>query len=160
MFPPRDTDSRKTLEEGASQKPHFRKAMNCWGFTLVESVMAIGIVSFAMLSILGLIPVGLGTFRNAMNLTVETTIVQAVSGDLLRTDYTNLAATNFYFDQEGSKTTNQADRLYTAEVLAPHNLDAAGLVDATAASTLAIKVSNRSHPGATNSYFVIVPKSK
>lgn len=151
--------SPKNTSFGPHIKSGFHTRRNA--FTLVESVMAIGIVSFAMLSILGLIPVGLGTFRNAMNLTVETTIVQAVSGDLLRTDYADLAATNFYFDQEGGMVAKgDTKHLYTAEVLTPQNLDTAGLVSPESAKTVPIKINNRTHPGTTNSYFVIVPKSK
>lgn len=130
-------------------------------FTLVESVVAIGIVSFAMLSILGLIPVGLGTFRQAMSLTVETTIVQAVSGELMRADYTNLASTNICFDQEGNKVAeSDKQRLYTARVLAPEALDAGDLVNSEAARKVPIQISSSTHPETTNSYFVIVPRSR
>ena len=142
----------------ARNRKGFRKAL---AFTLVECVMAIGIVSFAMVSILGLIPVGLGTFRDAMNLTVQTTILQSVSGELLRMDYSEVKATNFYFDQEGVRvgSSSSGERLYTAEVLAPQGLDANGLVSPDAAKTVPIRISNRTHPGVTNSHFVIVPRS-
>ncbi len=130
-------------------------------FTLVESVVAIGIVSFAMLSILGLIPVGLGTFRQAMSLTVETTIVQAVSGELMRADYTNLASTNIYFDQEGNKVAeSDKQSIYVARVLPPEALDAGDLVNSEAARKVPIRISSSTHPETTNSYFVIVPRSR
>ncbi len=134
-------------------------------FTLVESVIAIGIVSFAMLSILGLIPVGLGTFRQAMSLTVEASIVQAVSGQLMRADYTNLASsssTNMYFDQEGNRVAeSDKQRLYVARILQSEALDAGDdLVSSNAARKVPIQISSSTHPGTTNSYFVIVPRSR
>lgn len=149
------------LQENTSRQGLSARSRLTRAFTLVESVMAIGIVSFAMVSILGLIPVGLGTFRKAMNLTVETTILQAVSGELLRTDYANVKATNFYFDQEGVRVagSSSTDRLYTAEIGNPANLDSGGLISSDAAKTVPIKISNRSHPDTTNSYFVVVPRS-
>ena len=56
-------------------------------FTLVETVLAMGIVVFAMLPILGLVPVGLGNLRDAISLTVESQIVQGLSNEILLTNY-------------------------------------------------------------------------
>lgn len=153
MFPPpSDISARRDRSSGRRRSA---------AFTLVESVVAIGIVSFAMLSILGLIPVGLGTFRQAMSLTVETAIVQSVSGELMRADYTNLASTNIYFDQEGNKVAeSDKERLYVARVQTPEALDAGDLVNADAARKVSIKISSSTHPETTNSYFVIVPRSR
>lgn len=130
-------------------------------FSLVEAVISIGIVSFAMMGILGMVPVGLATFRNAMNLTVESAIVQEVSGELQRTDHADLAATNLYFDEQGLRVAGASDsaRIYSAEVLAPQPLDAASLVAPAAASTVAIKICNRAEPAVTNRYAVIIPHS-
>lgn len=130
-------------------------------FSLVEAVISIGIVSFAMMSMLGMIPVGLATFRTAMNLTVESTIVQEVAGDLQRTEYANLAATNLYFDDQGIRVTHaeHPSRTYSVEVCPPGPLDAATLVAPAAASTVAVKVQNRAAPSVTNRYSVIVPRS-
>lgn len=153
MFPPpSDISARRDRSSGRQRSA---------AFTLVESVVAIGIVSFAMMSILGLIPVGLGTFRQAMSLTVETSIVQSVSGELMRADYTNLSSTNIYFDQEGNKVTeSDQQRLYVARVLAPEALDATGLVSSDAARKVSIQISSSTRPETTNSYFVIVPRSR
>lgn len=138
------------------RRPQIRSG----GFTLIETVLAIGVVSFAMISILGLVPVGLGTFRKAMNLTVESSIVQSVSGDVLRTDYTNLAATNLYFDEQGVVAAGGADAksIYTVEVAAPQSIDAANLVSAGAAGTVLVRINNRAQPTVTNSYAIIVPR--
>lgn len=130
-------------------------------FSLVEAVISIGIVSFAMMSMLGMIPVGLATFRTAMSLTVESAIVQEVAGDLQRTEYASLAATNLYFDDQGIRVAdaNHPSRTYSVEIASPISLDASALVAPGAASTVGIRVQNRAEPSVTNRYSVIVPRS-
>ncbi len=129
-------------------------------FTLLETVLAIGVVSFAMVSMIGLIPSGLGTFRKAMNLTVETTIVQNVSSEILRTDYNNLGPATYYYNQEGCKVTsgNFGERIYTVTVNSPTDLNTE-LVEKTAGKTVPIMIENRAHPGEFSKYFIIVPRS-
>lgn len=76
-------------------------------FTLVETVIAMGIVAFAMLGILGMVPVGLTNFREAMSNTAESQIVQGLSNDILLTKYSDLldaygTGTNVtYYSEEG-----------------------------------------------------------
>lgn len=88
----------------------------CWlspprqAFSLVEVVLALGIVSFGLLTTLGLMSVGLTTLHQAMQQTVETQIVQSINSQALLTSYTNLATvysgTTFYYDDEGQYLTN------------------------------------------------------
>lgn len=121
--------------------------------------MSIGVVSFAMVGILGLVPVGLSSFRSALNLTVEAEIVQGVAGEIQRTDYRKLAASNFYFDDQGAPVSgsNHSDHVYSVEVQAPQALDASGLVSPNAAKTIVLAVKNRTRPAETNLFSVIVP---
>ena len=70
--------------------------------------MAIGIVSFAFVSIFGMIPVGLTSFRNAMNASIGSQIVQQVVTDLQQTSFKELtqdaasAQDHFrFFDDQG-----------------------------------------------------------
>src|SRR5687768_5119038 len=60
------------------------------GFTLVEVTLAIGVVSFAMIAMLGLLPVGLTTFQEASTLSVRSQIAQALASEVGRTDYANV----------------------------------------------------------------------
>jgi len=46
------------------------------GFSLVEVTLAIGIVAFAFIAVVGLIPTGLKLFRQSMDLTLATQIAQ------------------------------------------------------------------------------------
>lgn len=74
-------------------------------FSLVEVTLAIGIVSFSLLAILGLMPVGLTTMRQAMDSTIETQIVRQISAEMLLTPFSQLGdAVNKpprCFDDEG-----------------------------------------------------------
>lgn len=125
-------------------------------FSLVEVVLAIGIVSFAMVSILGLIPVGLHTFRSAMDLSVEAGIAQKLVADVQRTDFQNLQSTNLSFDDQGVPVA-PAGAVFTAQVAPPQALAADGIMQSNAAArTVLIKISNRMNPGQTNSYPVVV----
>ncbi len=52
--------------------------------------MAIGIIAFAFVALLGMLPTGLNTFRKAMDTSVSAQIAQKISGELQETDYFTL----------------------------------------------------------------------
>lgn len=60
------------------------------GFTLVEVVLAIGVVAFAFVGLLALMPVGLSNFRKAMDASVGSEIGQRVFNDIQQTDFDTL----------------------------------------------------------------------
>lgn len=77
-------------------------------FSLIEVVMAIGIVAFAFISVLGLIPTGLNTFRLSIDASVGAQIVQRVMNEAQQTDFDvltqNIDGASFrYFDDQGNE---------------------------------------------------------
>lgn len=60
------------------------------GFTLVEVVLAVGIAACTMIPVLGLIPTGLKTFRQAIDVSVGSQISQRVINESLQTDFAQL----------------------------------------------------------------------
>jgi uncharacterized protein (TIGR02598 family) len=127
----------------------------------VESVISIAVVAFAMMGILGMVPIGLATFRSAMNHTVESSILQEVAGELQRTDSIHLAATNLYFDEQGFRVSSGDSRfIYTVEIAAPSAVDTGSLIAPQAASLVAIRIHNRFEPSVTNRHSVILPRSR
>ena len=60
------------------------------GFSLVEVALAVGIAGFALVSLLGLLPVGLHTFRSAMDTSVCAQIAQRVFNDAQQADFSVL----------------------------------------------------------------------
>jgi uncharacterized protein (TIGR02598 family) len=77
------------------------------GFTLVEVTLAIGIISFAFVTMFGLLPVGLNVSRQAMDTTIEAQIVQQMKTQALQTDFSMLDSLNNvdaqYFDDQGKE---------------------------------------------------------
>ncbi len=57
------------------------------GFSLIEVTLAIGVVAFAFVALLGLIPLGLSTFRKAMDASIGAEIGQRVLNDLQQSDF-------------------------------------------------------------------------
>ena len=69
--------------------------------------MAIGIVSFAFVSVLGLIPTGLTTFRRALDVSIGSQIAQRVINEAQQTDFSVLVSGSSsnprYFDDQGTE---------------------------------------------------------
>jgi len=57
------------------------------GFSLVEVVLAVGVISFAFVAILGLLPAGLTQFRQAMDNSVASQIAQRILMDAQQSDF-------------------------------------------------------------------------
>lgn len=60
------------------------------GFTLVEVVLAMGIVGFAVVAVLGLLSVGLDQYRTAVDTTVCSQIGQRLINDAQQADFSKL----------------------------------------------------------------------
>lgn len=60
------------------------------GFSLVEVTIAMGIVSFGLVTLFSLLPVGLNQFREAMNANISSRIAQRLLHEALQTDYSVL----------------------------------------------------------------------
>lgn len=107
-----------------------RKSHNSHGFSLVEVALALGIVAFAFVSLFGLLPVGLGVFRNSIDVSNETWIMQGLNSMIQVTEWPkikDLEKETFYYNEEGRLTDTkanpssnpkiQASRLYAIKVL-------------------------------------------
>lgn len=76
------------------------------GFSLVETAMAVGLLSFALIAVIGLQPVGLTTLRSSQDSTTETQIVRMMAGEIGQTDFAqieNYEASPVYFDADGQR---------------------------------------------------------
>lgn len=81
--------------------------------------MAIGIVSFAFVGIIGMLPVGMSTFRQAINATVQSQITQQVIMQVGETSFANLGtltATNYYFDDQGVLVADESSCIYKVAI--------------------------------------------
>lgn len=77
------------------------------GFSLVEVVLALGITSFSLLTILGLLPVGLNVLKEAGESSTRARIVQKLHGEILLMPFAKLEAQfddqTLYFDEAGER---------------------------------------------------------
>lgn len=80
-------------------------------FSLVEVAMSLGITAFAMVAILGLVPIGVNSSQSAINQTAVANIATAIAADLRTTGKTDAAtprlgislsgSSTYYFDESG-----------------------------------------------------------
>lgn len=113
------------------------------GFSLIEVVMALGIMSFALMGLVGLLPAGLSQFRQAVDVTVKAQIAQELTAMIQRTDYDSLAALGapgspeiYYYDAEGAKlpSSDNDSHAYTAKTYVTSDADLSHLLAPTWAS--------------------------
>lgn len=79
-------------------------------FSIVEIALALGIVGFAFVGLMGLLPAGLATFRAAIDQTNEGRIMESLTAQTQAAEFSNLptqfdfqqSGAVFYFDEEGT----------------------------------------------------------
>ncbi|XHR27098.1 MAG: Verru_Chthon cassette protein B [Chthoniobacteraceae bacterium] len=100
-------------------------------FSMVEIVVALGVASFTMVSMLGMLPIGLSNSRSSTAQTGAMNLITAIAADLKATA-SGAAATprfaivtnatsgqTYYFNEEGTVSTSlQSDSRYKASVQA------------------------------------------
>ncbi len=65
----------------------FRRAAKRAAFSLIEVVLAVGVIAFAFVAILGLLPAGMTQFRQAIDTSVCAQIAQRVINEVQQTDF-------------------------------------------------------------------------
>ena len=95
------------------------------GFTLVETVVAVGIVATVMLAMVSLIPLGMGTLKDAAVRAADARIVQSLVSIYQMQDWASVeqqatsgSPREFYFDEKGVAVEKEdPNLLYTARVI-------------------------------------------
>jgi uncharacterized protein (TIGR02598 family) len=87
--------------------PLFRKfhhsrfvGKNATAFTLIEVALSLGIISFAFVGVLGLLPVGLDVSRKAIDATIGAQIAQKLITEVQQTDFSLLTDSNTKFSTD------------------------------------------------------------
>ncbi len=87
------------------------------GFSLVEVTLALGLVTFAAVAILGLLPTGLLVMRQAMDQTVQAQILRSIAGQALVEPFDQLDTSGpFFFDDEGLAVAGEEGSVYTVTI--------------------------------------------
>lgn len=76
------------------------------GFSLVEVVLALGIVAVSVVAVLGLMPIGMGAFQEANRSNIEAEIVAQLAREIESASFAQLQADfatpqTYYYDFEG-----------------------------------------------------------
>ncbi|HSI83814.1 MAG: Verru_Chthon cassette protein B [Candidatus Methylacidiphilales bacterium] len=138
-------------------------------FTLVEVVLAIGVFSFAIMSMVALIPAALGFYRQAAQATAHAHILQSVTTDVQLGGIGSVSG-NSYFDAEGSRVDmtskdQAAAQIYTATItyVEVGQGDTSGSssrvlsrLQPASANNIAVKIVSRTNPGQTNVFSVML----
>jgi uncharacterized protein (TIGR02598 family) len=108
----------------ATKSPRFLSH----GFTLAEVMIAMGIVASVMVALLGMIPLGVRSVREATNMTITGRIAQEVISNVQQANWADVLAQydgkTFRFDNEGFAIRNDSkvDRpSFTAKVTIPRD---------------------------------------
>lgn len=100
------------------------------GFSLIEVTLALGIAAFSLVSILGVIPVGLNTSAGAKRQTEAVSIISSIAADLrsITTSATpssrygikvgTAGSNSFYFTESGAMCGSPTGAIYCATVTA------------------------------------------
>jgi len=119
---------------------HFSERPKPVGFSLIEVVLSLGILSFAFVGLMGLIPTGLSSLDTAIDSTVESQILQHISALCRQSTYTalkknlldinpgadplnpNRPMPDYFFNEQGEElkgdqATQQASYVYAAAVI-------------------------------------------
>jgi uncharacterized protein (TIGR02598 family) len=94
------------------------------GFSLPEVAMAIGIIAIAFVALIGLLPVGLNTYRAAIDESNQTWILQSMNSMIQTTDFSHIEELDFersgeiYYYDEGAKLTDTEKKPGTPEAKA------------------------------------------
>lgn len=146
-----------------SRPPHSPQRLRA--FTLVEVMMALGMVTFGLVSLFGLIAMGLDSVRGAISTTVQANISQAVVNDAQVKPYSAGYTATRYFNAEGEPVgSSDPGVIYTAQVdaetLALPTGNSAGNfeVSDTVARRLNILITNRTEPGVSKRLTLVWPK--
>lgn len=95
------------------------------GFTLAEVMIAMGIVASVMVALLGMIPLGVRSVREATNLTISGRIAQEVISNIQQANWKDVIANynqkKFTFDNEGFaiREGNKSRPSFEARVVIP-----------------------------------------
>ncbi len=132
---------------------------------MVEVAFALSIISFACLTLLGLLGDGLVTVNRAIGTTVQGEITQSIINESQVHTYSSGYTTNLYFNDQGTSV-SQSDpsQLYTAYLTAvPLQVGGSSgytLNTANSGSMLKVSIVSRARPGTTNSFSLVWCNSK
>lgn len=117
-------------------KLHTLSRSSCTsGFSLAETVIAVGITASVIVTLVGMIPLSLDTLRQAAILTAEARITQAIAADYRMREWSEVVqqqqeggCRDFSFDGQGTRVKQgDASTIFTARVTVSDALPLPGM---------------------------------
>ncbi len=142
-------------------------------FSLVEVVLAIGVVGFALLVIIGTLPIGLKSVQNAETLQATSNIANQLRGQMQLLSFNTsstgintvqqLAQTNLFYTTDGIATNSSGGYYMVSFAVKPVSTTTNPVVDASfAASNVQSVVVNVAYPpgvwNQTNTFALLVAR--
>jgi uncharacterized protein (TIGR02598 family) len=87
-----------------ARRPSHRCDSRAAAFSLLEVVLALGVAAFCLIAVLGLLPVGVQTNRNASSQTAVSNIIATVMSDLRTTPAAAMTSPEFAITFDAEKT--------------------------------------------------------
>lgn len=93
-----------------------RKTSGKAAFSLIEVILALGIVAVAFVPVVGLLPLGLQSYHEANDNSIKAEIFQRIVNELQQTDFETLTSSPNppyrYFDYQGNEVTASEQYIY------------------------------------------------
>lgn len=126
------------------------------GFSLIEIMLAMGVISIAMVGLMGLVPLGLKTFKESVHVTVQSQILQTLISEAQLQDWSGnpakfepIAPTR-YFDGQGKELEGEVGAqyklTYTQEQVTLPGVKSADLPSINMAVNLQLNLLNLTDP--------------
>ena len=125
--------------------------------------MALGIVSFSFVGLMGLLPVGLSNFRQAVEIQTQSQIEQQIAAEFQLMRFSDLTAGSYlgsfprYFDERGVVVpASDPGRLYTVTTASAEALDLPGVTISSNTVTVSFGVQKKTAPQAGRTFSLVV----
>lgn len=98
-----------------ARQPPKQRRFTC-GFSLIEVVLALGIISIAFVPLMGLLPTGMASFRSSMDRSATVRIAERLGNEARQSDFDSVSTnlTDRYFDEQGNEVTASTLAIYQA----------------------------------------------
>jgi len=117
-------------------------------FTLVECVLAIGLVSFALVAVIGLMPVALRVLQDSSRDTVQAHMLGTVIADFRAQSFDTVAAKQFFFDENGVLLDSSNGARFVANAFLPGTASTNLFLEEASLKRVVVEVSPADPPGA------------
>jgi uncharacterized protein (TIGR02598 family) len=130
------------------------------GFSLVEVTLAMGLVSFSLVGLMGLLPVGLSNFREAMEIQTQARIAQQIAAEFQLMPFPEISDGSYqsgfprHYDEEGTAVA-ATEAIYTVTADAPGALELPGGADNPDLRLLTFGIRKKTSPKTSEAFSLV-----